>query len=364
MSRAGLARLGLASTLLVCLSPFIGVAVAQDALRQSYVQLAQQFAAGDRIGATQALIVWDQKREKSAIDALIDWFGHREQPGHGTLRSQDPTRKIVEAAVMLETDLALSAVHADASAAEQSHFKNAHTLMDALRNDEAAAFERHWYLAVGTTFITWGKLGRAESVIRLGLEEFGSDPYLHLASGIRLETQAAFTDPNQPLAAKQPSRGGLLHDAEREFRKALEADADLGEARMRLGRVLFVERKRDEAKVELARAAAAREPRVSYLAHLFLGRLLVDAGDLTGARREYEAAQSIDPRWPTPYIAIGELDVKLGRVDEARQAMGPLVSGPSAAAAGASDDPWWMYRFGGGGQLLPAVQWLATEIHP
>lgn len=364
MELAGLARLGLVSALLVCLPGFIPAALAQDARRQSYVQLAQQFATGDRVDAAQGLIAWDRKREKTAVDLVIAALKHRERLGQGTLRGQDDTRKLVEAAAMLETDLALSAVQADASDSEHFHFKNAHALMDALPHDESSAFERHWYLAVGTTFITWGKLARSQSVLKQGLDEYGSDPYLHLASGIRAETQAAFTDPNQPLAAKLASRGALLNEAENAYRKALKADADLGEARMRLGRVLFLEGKRDEAKAALQEAARSREPRVSYLAHLFLGRLFVDAGDLAAARREYEAAQSVDQRWPTPAIALSDLDTKLGDLEAAKQAMATLVNGPGAMAAGASDDPWWLYRFGGGGQLLPATQWLAREIHP
>jgi tetratricopeptide (TPR) repeat protein len=99
-----------------------------------------------------------------------------------------------------------------------------------------------------------------------------------IAEGLGTYVRAATTSLAGPgghavsmYAGLEPAR--LLQDAERKYRSALKMDPQIVEARLRLGRVLHLRDRPDEARPELEQARReAREPYLQYLTSLFLGQ--------------------------------------------------------------------------------------------
>lgn len=135
-----------------------------------------------------------------------------------------------------------------------------------------------------------------------------------------------------------------VREAERAFRKALELDPSLIEARVRLGRVLDRTNRSKDGIAELERAAAAAlkssDRFNGYLASLFLGQAHEDAGDLPAAIKSYEGAVTQYPSGPAARLALGQLLIRTGREAEGH-AMTRSVFGPEAQPALA--DPWSAY---------------------
>jgi tetratricopeptide (TPR) repeat protein len=331
-----------------------------------YLQLVRRFAGGDLDGAARELAAWVPTRERLAVEALIADIRRREQAAGRATDWQPNERKAVEAAAMLETALALRAFRRRETDSSKFHFGEARTLMDAIPARVLEPFARRWFLVIGTTFITWGELGEAETILGAGLHRFPLNAQLRLASGIVAEADAMLgpsTVTSQPQARRRP-RAAFLLDAENEFRKALDIDSAFVEARVRLGRVLSLKGDRAAARTELTRAITeAKTSNIVYLAHLFLGRILVDDGDLTNGQREYQAALAVRPQWPTPHIALSELADRLGQIDKAREYVAALTA-PNMTDSEDVLDPWWTYLLGGGGQLQPAARWLSEAIRP
>jgi tetratricopeptide (TPR) repeat protein len=146
-----------------------------------------------------------------------------------------------------------------------------------------------------------------------------------------------------PLPAMSPARRTLLF-AESHYRRALEFDPALEEARLRLGRVLSLRNDLKGARLELeplARSAAL--PRIRYLAHLFLGAVAEYQNDLAAARVAYLDALSIGPDCQTPYIALTFVEQAMGHGDSARA----LMARYAALSKDTTRDPWWAYQNGG-----------------
>jgi tetratricopeptide (TPR) repeat protein len=132
--------------------------------------------------------------------------------------------------------------------------------------------------------------------------------------------------------------------AESSYRRALDLDATLDEARLRLGRVISLRNDQKAARMELERVARHAEiPRLQYLAHLFLGAVAEYQNDFATARADYRAALAIGPACQTPYIALSSVDAALGHDVTARD----LMARYAAVSAEAAPDPWWFYQNGG-----------------
>ena len=105
------------------------------------------------------------------------------------------------------------------------------------------------------------------------------------------------------------SESGELGQAEQRFRRALEREPAFTEARIRLGRVLHLRGRHEEAARELQRAAAAlsvepldggrRRPARRYYAEMFLGAASEALGTTRrGAHRHTRGRPSSIPARP------------------------------------------------------------------
>lgn len=345
----------------------------------AYLAMADRFARGRVDGSAGELSTWPESRVKSAVTSLM--------AGH-------PAAQTVEAAAMLETDTAFRMT----AHAQQFHLDAAQSLVRHLLGErarrsagtnidpaQAAAFSRRWFLAVGLSFLTAGDLDAATRYVAAGLAEFHSDASLSLAAGMVQEAVAMKTSPAMlwalrygqvrhdmvlPYPKNEADRARLvvLSAAERGYRQTLaqppegSSERVTTEARLRLGHVLMIRGDIDGARAQLT-AVLSESPsaREGYLAHLFMGRMLVDRDELDEAAREFEAARRMEPSGAAASIALGELADRRGHEEEARKY---IASVTTIEAEGSGPDPWWSYPFDAGGQLQPTADWLKAAIRP
>lgn len=150
---------------------------------------------------------------------------------------------------------------------------------------------------------------------------------LTLPYGARLDIQSADSELEQAVAS---------------FRKALQRNPDLAEARVHLGRVLGLRGRHAEAAEELRRASSAiEEPALLYYANLFLGADEEALARRSEARAAYERALTLYPDAQAARIALSQLARGDGRrADALRLVRDILNSPPDEIGIG---DPWWRY---------------------
>jgi tetratricopeptide (TPR) repeat protein len=149
-----------------------------------------------------------------------------------------------------------------------------------------------------------------------------------------------------------------LDDAIARFRETLDVMPEFPEARIRLGHVLGMRGRHQEAIAELQRGLeGATEVLVLYYGRLFLGRSQEALGQMENARQAYEAAASFFPRAQSPRLALSQLSRRTGNREEAHRSVDQVLS--LAASANDREDPWWSYYASAGRD----VQALFSELH-
>lgn len=187
-----------------------------------------------------------------------------------------------------------------------------------------------------------------------GLKLFPRDPPLLLTAGSVLEESATLADVKSAeglaglrqrqrdevqgaLAARQQR----FSEARQHFREALEADPTLTLARVRLGRVSWRLGEADAARTALEQAVAeAPEPRMLYLARLFLGRVHEDGGRLEPAIAEYRLALALDPKAQTAAVALSHALRLAGESEASRQVLSQALAHAGRRTVA---DPYWNY---------------------
>jgi Tfp pilus assembly protein PilF len=139
------------------------------------------------------------------------------------------------------------------------------------------------------------------------------------------------------------SRPGLhLAHAERFFRRALEINPALVEARLRLGRTLGQRGEHEEALRELEQArVASTEPLLAYYADLFLAAEERALGRHAAARTSYERARARYPLAQSPHLGLSQLARERGDVADAHRSIQHVLAMSPDESRGR--DPWWTY---------------------
>lgn len=175
-------------------------------------------------------------------------------------------------------------------------------------------------------------LVQAEQWARAGLAQLPKDGTLLLTLGIALETNAFRTVRPAPRTATLGPRAmrqweaqnaklvSLWDKARRVFEDAVKAHPNLLEARLRLGRVLWRLDDTKQARAYFEHVLASRpDPTLQFLAHLFLGRLHEDEGELLAAEAQYDAAVTLRPLSERAAVALSQVRLLLGDADSARE---------------------------------------------
>jgi hypothetical protein len=210
-----------------------------------------------------------------------------------------------------------------------------HVTPDPKRDD----FVRDWYRATVAMrqSVEFFDVPHLSQALRL----FPDDPELLLLAGVEREAMA--TPLFQAFARSFSStsmRTGIgraereLSAALRFYRRALDANADLREARLRLGRVLALMGRHADAVRELRLAGdGSTDPLLEYYAAFFLGAALEGAGDVAAARDALQRAADLAPASRAPHLALARIARERGDREET------TVSLDRALARVANDDP-------------------------
>jgi len=282
-----------------------------------------------------------QRNEDATLAALSkDDFG-KIRP----LLGREPPRTI-QAAAMLHTDAALRATRSEV-ADLQLAFAEAVLNLIAPNVEGASEFRKSWYRAVPTIYLARRDPEAARPFLERGLRSFPDDARQHLLSGIAYEITAqvhALTCVDQACTTRA-RRLDLLKwtgFAAADYRKTLQLDAGLFEARLRLGRVMTVSDNEREARSLLDVALNnATDMRHRYLAALFLATLDTDAEDFQNARSRYETATRLCPLCQSAYVGLSFVAAVTGNAAAARSAIEQLFERRALEEI----DPWVEYQF-------------------
>jgi tetratricopeptide (TPR) repeat protein len=245
------------------------------------------------------------------------------------------------------------------------------------------SFARRWFLLAGLACFGTGEFERSRSLFEGGLKQFRNDTHLLLALGTLEEKRGSVRTYNPPLGSQgrhsaldrygrhsaldeymEPvaARAQHLADAASYLRRALAAEPQFLEARLRLGRVLSLQGQESNALAEFeALERAAPEAATRYLAALFQGRLYERGRRFPQAAEAYGRAARYPGSGPTAYVALAHALDSLGhraRVsDLLDHALQPVDRTPS-------EDPWWTYLMGQFHEAEPLYRELKAEVRP
>jgi tetratricopeptide (TPR) repeat protein len=160
-------------------------------------------------------------------------------------------------------------------------------------------------------------------------------------------------------ALRVPPAARTNAEAERLFRRAIEVDPSLVEARVRLARLLMERGKFDEAGAELTTALASKPLGVTaFYAHLFAGRAAARQGRPGDAAAHFAAATALFP--DAQSALLGSSQLSLSRSDVAATLKPVAHLGVDTAVFTA--DPWWQYHLAAGrdAEALLRGMWAAV----
>jgi tetratricopeptide (TPR) repeat protein len=151
-----------------------------------------------------------------------------------------------------------------------------------------------------------------------------------------------------------------LERAEAAYRAALSDAPDLHEARVRLGRVLTLEKRYDDALAVLADLPAGVEGGYRFLAALFEGDARERQADLDGAAAAYSRAIAIMPHAESATLALAHLRHAQGRRAEALERTRTLT----ATKDDVGTDPWLWYRLGTAWRTAAYLDAMQAFVRP
>ena len=196
------------------------------------------------------------------------------------------------------------------------HWQLGRTVLSAVAPDPARdETVRLWYRTSVAYLQARERFGDCHLHLRPALEAVPGDARLLFYAGALHE---AYASASLQAAARSMESQGLrsvvrtvdaeLDEAEEYFRKALAADAGFAETRLRLGRVLGLLGRHDEAATQLRQAIPhLTDPQLVYYGELFLGREESAMRHRQEAREHFERAAGLYPRAQSPQLAIGLL---------------------------------------------------------
>ena len=206
---------------------------------------------------------------------------------------------------------------------------------------------RAWVRTVVALEHDWGEFGLTHSPLAFGALLFPDDPVLPLYEGT---LHQAFADPrvqhfiatSPPAVFRVRDRDTELGLAEAGFRRALEMDPKLVEARIRLAHVVGLRGRAGEA-VALARQSldGSLPSFLEFYAAMVLGRGETALGRAAEARAAFEQAAARYPRAQSPQVALTHVALIDGRTADGVE---------TALAFGRRwrdeiNDPWdWYFR--------------------
>lgn len=279
---------------------------------------------------------------------------------HSTGECKDDSIAL-EAAIVFQTDLAAHLGGTIELVANRLQIVE--SVVEHLPKGRSTRFQEEWYVAASSLMLAWTSPEGGSTLADRGLRRVSGSPRLRMLIGVAEEMRQHGRDgnlhdrPTITAMARSLPRAALSF-AESMYRRALEADPDLHEARVHLGRVMFLQRNLAGARAALLPVVSNTRPplRMRYLAHLFLGAIEEFEGDREAARGRYDEALALGPEFQTAYVALSFVEAALGHQARARDLMTQYAALPADEVV----DPWWDYQ--NGGVQAGAFEWLHAQV--
>jgi tetratricopeptide (TPR) repeat protein len=236
-----------------------------------------------------------------------------------------------------------------------------------------AYYVERWYDTVGGLLRHFGQRARADNLERrhsliLPLSPNGQEAREQYRRGLLYEHDGSVGVSG--LASWDGSIGvgyaghlrRSLAGAAAAYRAALAADPALSQASLRLGRVRMLQGSRTEAAGHFERAMWSPDPRITYLAALFLGSLAELGGRFSEADRLYREASVVYPSGQAAVLARSQLLGRTGRQAEGRRTLAAFLADRSIVA-----EPLWSYLVPPRVTLPNLAAWLdelRAELRP
>ena len=272
----------------------------------------------------------------------------------------EPDDACIQAASLLETELAMRLAERSQWEAADAHFEAAWKLTPLIEDPEGRfRFQRDWLLAAGLfhhelIFVNLAEeaFPRADRFLQQAAERYPDDPEVLLAAGALLEWSGSL-------------RWGVashLKEAEELYARSLRLAPDEPAILLRHGIVLEKLGRSDEAVVRLLRLLqlGARED-VVYRGRMVLGKIAETAGRLPEAIGHYEAASAAIPSWQVAYLALGHALHSAGSHDRARTVLDRAFS-MDMKSADETFMGWWSYELGLALRFEPLLERMRAEV--
>ena len=231
------------------------------------------------------------------------------------------------------------------------HWTFSRTLLE-LRPEDGSFDEptRGWYLAVAAFMQSRTRVADLVPHLERARRLFENDPDVLFATAMLHETMAS--PEVQDAVLEQPLPPGLkplvtaarIHfgEARTFFRRAVERRPGFTEARIRLGRVLSLLGRHEDAVRELETVAMdGADDRLRYLAALFLGGAREALGRHQAAVESFQRAAALYPAAQSPHVALSRLARASGNHAGAVASLQKILVMPREESA--REDPWWRY---------------------
>jgi tetratricopeptide (TPR) repeat protein len=279
---------------------------------------------------------------------------------HGFSETLEPSDACIQAASLLETELAMTLAEGSRWTEADTHFEASWQLSELIEEPIGRMrFQRDWLLAVGLfdqqlLFVNLEdeSFGRARQFLEDAFRLYPTDAEVLLAAGALLEWAGSL-------------RGGdrsHLNEAEELYARAFRLAPGETEILLRHGWVLEKLGRNDEAEVALLRIlelGAADD--VLYRGRMALGRIAEANGRLDDAIACYEAASSTIPSWQVAHIALGHALHASGSHDRARAVLALALS-MDRKVADQILGGWWSYELGLTLRFEPLLERMRAEV--
>lgn len=315
---------------------------------ESYEEILRGYQSGDADAAVLALARWETTVVERAARAA-----QAEESAKIVLQSGPGYAARLEVAAALHLEAGISSGARERFRLHVRIGEQAVRTLAARRSE--TSFCRTWFLSAAAYWTILGDLESAERTLRTATQLLGESPELLIASGSLTEMWSgplgaesdmgglSHSQRIEALERREPS--ALLRAARDLYQRALARGPGNGEARLRLGRVLQLLGRSEEASTELALCSGpAERPEIRYLAYLFSGLILERDKNYAGADAAYWAAVEALPSGFAARLALARIQDITGRSDLATATIAESVGQPVRVAR--PPDPWWLYQMG------------------
>jgi thioredoxin-like negative regulator of GroEL len=257
-------------------------------------------------------------------------------------QTSPPGRVIVQTEDGVALDLELNSLHWDIG----------RMVIDSVSPDPSRdETARLWYRATLAYLLREEHFGDAYPHVTAALDAVAGDARLLFYAGTLHETFASGSV--QAAARAVESRTNMrsevrsvedeLEDAAKYFRRSLDADRNLHEARLHLGRVVGLLGRHEEAVAALRQTIPElKDPRLVYYGEMFLGYEEAAMRRRQAAQEHFGRAAALFPQAQSPHLALSHMARAYGDRPAALRAVKQIYALPPHEQD--RQDPWWLYH--------------------